>query len=141
MKWLQISILAVLVAGPSRQFAFAQTTTVKEVPIHAITSVSGADVYMEYCAVCHGKDGRGGGPAAVALKQAPTDLTTLARKNGGKFPTLAVQQSITSPEGIAAHGAPGMPIWGQLLITNPDNTSAGVLRIHNLTTYIEGLQK
>jgi len=79
--------------------------------------------------------------AAVALKQAPTDLTTLARKNGGKFPTLAVQQSITNPGAIAAHGAPGMPIWGQLLITTPDSTAAGVLRVHNLTTYIEGLQK
>jgi len=46
MKWLQISILAVLVTGPSRQYAVAQTKIVTEVPIHAITSINGADVYV-----------------------------------------------------------------------------------------------
>jgi mono/diheme cytochrome c family protein len=140
MKWLQISLLAVLVAGPSRQFAAAQTKIISEVPIRAITSVNGADVYAEYCAVCHGKDGRGNGPAAVALKQAPTDLTKLAQKNGGKFPTMAVHQSIANPDSVPAHGNPSMPVWGHLLVT-PDNAGSGELRIHNLTTYIEGLQK
>jgi mono/diheme cytochrome c family protein len=118
----------------------AQTKTVNEVPIRSITSVNGAEVYAEYCAVCHGKDGRGGGPAAVALKQAPTDLTVLARKNGGKFPILPVQQSITNPD-ISAHGSQAMPVWGQLFITTPDNAATGELRIYNLTKYIESLQK
>jgi mono/diheme cytochrome c family protein len=140
MKWLQISILAVLAAGPSRQFAFSQTKTVDEVPLRSITSVNGAEVYAQYCAVCHGKDGRGDGPAAAALK-ASTDLTQLTRKNGGKFPTLQVQQSITNPDSIPAHGTTGMPVWGQLLITTSDNASLGTLRIHNLTKYIESLQK
>jgi mono/diheme cytochrome c family protein len=141
MKWLQISILAVLVTGPSRQFTFAQTKAVSEVPIQTITSVNGADLYAHFCAVCHGKDGRGDGPAAVALKQGPTDLTQLARKNGGKFPFLAVKHSITNSDSITAHGTPGMPVWGQLLITTPDNVSTGELRIHNLTAYIEELQR
>jgi mono/diheme cytochrome c family protein len=141
MKWLQISILAVLVAGPSRQFAASQTKTVSQVPVRTLAPVNGADLYVQYCAVCHGRDGHGNGPAAAALKPAPADLTQIARKNGGKFPTLAVQQSIASSDSIVAHGAPGMPVWGELLAPGPDNPSLGELRIHNLTKYIEGLQR
>lgn len=140
MKWLQVSLLAVMAIGPCRQFASAQTKAV-EVPIRALPSVSGADVYAQLCAVCHGRDGRGDGPAAVALKQSPTDLTQLARKNGGKYPTVAIQHSITNSDSIAAHGTSAMPVWGQLLKTTPDDKSQGELRIHNLAKYIESLQK
>ena len=141
MKWLQISLLAALAIGPSRQFAAAQTKTANLVPVTNITSVNGEELYGHYCASCHGKDGKGNGPAAAAMKTPPTDLTAIARKNGGKFPMIAVQQSITNADGIAAHGTPGMPVWGQLLVTTPDNPSLGTLRVHNLTTYIEGLQR
>jgi len=77
----------------------------------------------------------------VALKPAPADLTQIAHRNGDKFPTLAVQEAIAGSESIVAHGAPGMPVWGELLAPGADNPSMGQLRIHNLTKYIEGLQK
>jgi mono/diheme cytochrome c family protein len=143
MKWLQIAILAVLVTGPGRQFAAAQTKVVKvkEVPVSAITSVDGGALYTHYCSVCHGVEGKGNGPAAVALKNTPTDLTQIARKNGGKYPVLAVQQAIKNTDGIAAHGIPGMPVWGVLLVSSADDRARGVLRINNLTSYIEGLQR
>ncbi len=141
MKWLQIAILTVLVTGPGRQFAAAQTTVVKEVPASAITSVDGGELFAHYCSVCHGVEGKGNGPAAVALKNTPTDLTQIARKNGGKYPTLAVQQAIKNSDGIAAHGIPGMPVWGVLLASSADDRARGVLRINNLTSYIEGLQR
>jgi mono/diheme cytochrome c family protein len=47
---------------------------------------SGKKTYTEYCASCHGEDGKGMGPAASALKAPPSDLTTLAKRHAGKFP-------------------------------------------------------
>jgi mono/diheme cytochrome c family protein len=46
--------------------------------------VSGEGLYRMYCAVCHGRTGRGDGPAAIELKTPPRDLTTLARRHDGK---------------------------------------------------------
>jgi mono/diheme cytochrome c family protein len=66
--------------------AAAQQKKVKHVPVKPTSAASGEQMYNSYCAACHGKDGKGGGPAAAALKTAPTDLTTLAQKNGGKSP-------------------------------------------------------
>ena len=34
----------------------------------------GADLYAENCAVCHGEDGEGNGPAAAGLEVPPADL-------------------------------------------------------------------
>jgi mono/diheme cytochrome c family protein len=137
IKLSQILILAVLVAGPVR----AQTKTVIEIPVRPTMSVNGADLFAQHCAVCHGKEGRGDGPAAAAMKRAPTDLTRIARNPGGKFPDLAVQQAIANSDSNAAHGAPRMPVWGELLESLPGDTSMAALRVHNLMRYIEGLQK
>jgi len=46
----------------------------------------GAKFYAENCVSCHGMSGRGNGPLAKELDASPTDLTLLARKNGGNFP-------------------------------------------------------
>ena len=68
--------------------------------------------YTEKCAVCHGPEGRGNGGVGELLKKAPTDLTLLARKNGGVFPALRIYQVIDGREVIQAHGEREMPIWG-----------------------------
>ena len=47
---------------------------------------SGKQTYGEYCASCHGENGKGMRPAASALKTPPSDLTTFAKSHGGKFP-------------------------------------------------------
>lgn len=36
---------------------------------------SGEELYKQQCAACHGKTGKGDGPAAVALNPRPSDLT------------------------------------------------------------------
>jgi mono/diheme cytochrome c family protein len=67
-------------------YAPAQTNKpVKTAAPHLTTAISGKALYGQYCAVCHGTDGKGGGPAAVALKQHPTDLTQMTRQNSGQF--------------------------------------------------------
>ncbi|MGA2457115.1 MAG: c-type cytochrome, partial [Terriglobales bacterium] len=68
--------------------------TIKHVPIQSTSPVSGKDMYTAYCAVCHGTDGKGGGPAASALKVPPNDLTLLSKNNGGKYPSMKVSSSI-----------------------------------------------
>src|ERR1035437_6275411 len=54
---------------------------IQHVPVKAVSAASGKEMYTSYCAVCHGTDGKGGGPAASALKVPPTDLTLLDRKS------------------------------------------------------------
>lgn len=62
------------------------------------------------CAVCHGKDGKGGGPYAEQLKRTLPDLTTLARRNGGVFPVAKTYATIEGAGG--GHGTREMPVWG-----------------------------
>ncbi|HSW51455.1 MAG TPA: cytochrome c [Bryobacteraceae bacterium] len=102
---------------------------------------SGSEMCRAYCASCHGLDGRGRGPAAAAMKRPPTDLTTLARRNGGKFPEARVYQSIEGDAELAAHGSREMPVWGTAFRTMGGSDEASVkLRVRNLTRYIESLQ-
>ena len=46
------------------------------------------------------------------LKVAPTDLTTLSKKNGGVFPFERVLMSIDGRQLVKGHGERDMPIWG-----------------------------
>ncbi|QJD17701.1 c-type cytochrome [Paracoccus sanguinis] len=60
----------------------------------AAQAAQGAADYARYCVACHGPTGRGDGPAAAGLSPRPTDLTQLARRNGGTFPRLRVMARI-----------------------------------------------
>lgn len=109
-------------------------------PFHA--PVSGPKLYQAYCAVCHGADGKGNGPAAASLKTWPSDLTTIAKRNSGTFPTLHVCETITGERPVPAHGTRDMPIWGPVFRSmahgHADNAQ---LRIENLATYVESIQE
>ena len=48
--------------------------------------VAGRELYAEYCASCHGTDGRGGGPEAAKRGLRPPDLTTLDERYGSPLP-------------------------------------------------------
>ena len=41
----------------------------------ADSSVTGEKIFQSRCFVCHGRDGRGSGPASQGLSQKPQDLT------------------------------------------------------------------
>lgn len=129
------------IAGLMAMGALAQPT-IKKVPPSVVTSPADArESYNQYCAVCHGTTGKGDGPAAVALKKAPTDLTQLAKKNGGKFPEAKVSHYISGQETVAAHGTRDMPIWGQIFHSiDAQDKMKDDLRVHNLVTYVQSLQ-
>ena len=97
-------------------------------------------MYLAYCAACHGRSGVGDGPAAVALKTPPANLTILAQKNGGKFPSDSVMQVLRSgPANAKAHGSAEMPVWGALFSASLDS-STSTQRIYNLSKYLESMQ-
>jgi mono/diheme cytochrome c family protein len=86
-----------------------QQKEIKHVPARPISPVSGQQMYTAYCAVCHGLGGTGNGPAAEALKVPPPDLTTLAKKNGGQYPSDHVRSAIEGDLRLPAHGSKEMP--------------------------------
>jgi len=71
-----------------------------------------APEFARSCAVCHGSDAKGNGPYTPYLKMTPPDLTVLAKKNGGVFPTERVHQIIDGRAQVGAHGSREMPVWG-----------------------------
>lgn len=76
---------------------------------------AGQRAYETHCASCHGMGARGDGPMKPFLTVAPSDLTTIAKRNGGAFPEQLVWEMIDgrSSVSIGPHGSREMPIWGQ----------------------------
>ena len=131
----------VALAGSFGSAAYSQTKVVKEVPARGTGASTGDELYREFCAVCHGPDGRGNGPAADALKQVPTDLTLIGRKSGGKFPELRMQQVIKGDRSLSAHGSPEMPTWGNVFKSISANQTFADMRINLLVAYLKQIQR
>ena len=72
----------------------------------------GKSEYMNSCALCHGRDGKGTGAINDLLKRAPADLTTLAKRNQGVFPFERAYAVIDGREAVKGHGDRDMPAWG-----------------------------
>jgi mono/diheme cytochrome c family protein len=64
------------------------------------------------CAMCHGLDGTGGGVMTTYLNRQPTNLTTLAKANGGILPMARMYEVIDGARDVPAHGTREMPAWG-----------------------------
>lgn len=112
---------------------------VEQVPIPRISPIEGKEMFDAYCTPCHGKTGRGDGPAGAALKRAPADLTTLASRNGGQFPETRVRRYIEGLDEVAAHGTRDMPIWGPLFRRLSPDTAA--LRVQSLASHLKSMQR
>ena len=48
-------------------FGSSQQKEVRHVPVKPTSPASGTEMYTTYCAVCHGVDGKGNGPALRKL--------------------------------------------------------------------------
>jgi len=101
----------------------------------------GAVIFKQDCAVCHGASGNGDGPAAKDLKAQPPNLTTLAKRHGGEFPTGYVLDILHNGIAAPAHGTIEMPVWGPMFDTMSRNNQAqSKLRINNLVGYLKSIQ-
>ncbi len=136
--------LAAQTTSNSQSPASPQATKpqVQKVPAAYTNPTSGKEMYMAYCASCHGADGKGDGPAAPALKTPPTDLAQIAAKNGGNFPDAHIMQIIKGDSMTAAHGSKEMPVWGPVFLHMGQHDPAQAqLRIRNLTKYLASIQQ
>jgi mono/diheme cytochrome c family protein len=102
----------------------------------------GEELFKGHCASCHGLTGKGDGPAAPALKTAPSDLTSITRRNGGTFPAARLVRFIEEgAPNVTAHGSKEMPVWGPifsgLAISSYKPTG---LRVEDVVAYLESIQ-
>lgn len=73
---------------------------------------TGAAIYQENCATCHGIEAMGNGPMAPILLVQPSDLTTLTERHGGTFPMTRVVMRIDGRDPLVSHGS-DMPVYGE----------------------------
>jgi mono/diheme cytochrome c family protein len=131
-----VFVLVMAVAMMQSQTAGKAATTANIEPI------TGKQLFVSYCALCHGPDAKGGGPFATQLKVWPPDLTQLAKKNHGEYPSMHVQEAVDGEFGKGAHGTAEMPIWGPVFRSMAHGKKdSALLRINSLVKYIETLQE
>jgi len=103
---------------------------------------TGARLYFNHCAACHGEGGEGDGPVAATMQVTVPNLRTLAQRNEGAFPADAVGAYVDGRDIKAAHGDRQMPIWGDAF-RGPEQDSAQRTvrrRIDALVAFIATLQ-
>ncbi len=99
----------------------------------------GRDLYMSYCVSCHGWTGKGDGPAGLALKSPPADLTQLSARNGGEFPATQVKKYIKGESQVLAHGSRKMPVWGKVFRRESTGSEAR-MQYFALAKFLESIQ-
>jgi len=122
--------------------AFAQKPLPDPESVLLIESIQGPALYREYCAVCHGLDGKGDGPMAASLKTRPADLTRIAGPGRSDFPLDRVEKVISGAEAVRkGHGTKEMPVWGPVFSQIAWDQDLGRVRIHNLALYLKAMQR
>ncbi len=75
---------------------------------------SGLDLYVNYCAACHGVNGEGDGPVASVMQVPAPNLRLLSQRNNGSFPGEAIMEYIDGRTVVSSHGDRSMPVWGNV---------------------------
>jgi mono/diheme cytochrome c family protein len=133
--------LGVFVVGQGTGLTQTKEKVIEKVPVVQSDPSSGKQMFQDYCAVCHGTDGKGEGPAADALKTAPPDLTTMAKRYDEKSVALKVGATLRFGAKSKVHGTSEMPVWGPLFSTTDKNQQQLAMRISNLSKYVDSLQQ
>jgi len=106
---------------------------------------NGKQSYKSFCANCHGVEARGDGYLANSLGAKPTDLTALAKKNGGIYPADRVSASIDGRVEVKEHGRREMPVWGDAFIwpeeESPERREAVRRKIGELVEFLRSIQE
>jgi len=109
------------------------------------TDYSGQELYMRFCASCHGEEGHGDGPVASAISVTVPDLTGIMQRQGDQFPEQQLREIIDGRSVVIAHGTRYMPVWGYEFWVEQGadkEAEADVRRIvDNLLGYLRGIQR
>jgi mono/diheme cytochrome c family protein len=105
----------------------------------------GQQAYLQYCASCHGKEGRANGPVSPYLKIKVPDLTVLKKNNKGLYPMAKVMSAIDGSRAVRAHGDREMPVWGEIFRKEAEPAKytelISLLKIKIIAEYVATLQR
>ena len=101
----------------------------------------GAQLFKTWCATCHGLTAQGNGPLAPVMKHPVPDLTQIAARNGGVFPSARIRRIVDGRD-VPSHGERDMPVWGTAFRTSKEGLTeaAANARIDAIVRYLEGIQ-
>lgn len=136
---------AVAVAAVAAALLLTPLTAAAQATLEPSTprrTIAGASLFSTYCVVCHGPGARGDGPLASSMTRKPADLTEIARRNGGTYPSELVFRTIDGKRPVRGHGGPDMPVWGDAFARSRDGGSAEQVKqmIQSLVDYLETIQ-
>ena len=139
--WVSLSVwlTAVLLAVTSPSSATAQVDVQHE---RLVTIAMGRVTFQQFCAPCHGADGKGGGPVSGLFVADPGDLTQLTRKHHGQFPVDYVEGGLRAAgyELIPAHRHEQMPAWGPVFMSIDGSVAFARARLAALVAFLESIQ-
>jgi hypothetical protein len=104
-----------------------------------VGGAAGAAIFETYCATCHGRSAKGDGPLAESLKIRPADLTLIAKRNGGTFPSDQVARIIDGRNQVKGHGGGDMPVWGDAFAKSTDPMPVAE-KIRRLVLHLQSIQ-
>jgi mono/diheme cytochrome c family protein len=109
----------------------------------ATSAAAGSGLFTNYCATCHGPNAKGDGPMASALVKKPADLTLIAKRNGGKYPSDLVFRTIDGRNPVLGHGGQEMPVWGNAFLRVQGGSTAeqARARVEALVNYLQTIQQ
>jgi mono/diheme cytochrome c family protein len=135
---LASALVALCTAAPAaRAQTSAQTSEEKLV-------AAGREEFLQYCASCHGPEGKGNGPLAEDMRVPPADLTHITSRHGGAFPEPMIAEIIDGRRRVRGHGPGNMPVWGRRFDREVGYGQAGDIairgRISLLVEYLRSIQ-
>jgi mono/diheme cytochrome c family protein len=115
--------------------------------VHAVdlSSYNGQQLFMRFCASCHGATGMGDGPVASSFTVMVPDLTRISKRQGGTFPADRIHQIIDGRLTRPPHGTREMPVWGWEFLRVDGDDPAARQRADDLITrlveYLRSIQR
>ncbi len=105
--------------------------------------VTGEELYISYCQICHGS-GEEAGPMAEVLTNVPLDLRLIAVRRNGEFPRDEIVKIIDgrSPN-IRGHRNSEMPVFGKTFKESEGlhNNREVKTEIGMIVDYLESIQQ
>ena len=133
-----VMVASVLVAGMLLAPGSVTTASAQEYK----QTTSGGEIFRTYCASCHGTSALGNGPLASAMNRKPANLTEIAKRNGGEYPSELVFKVIDGRQAVRGHGGPDMPVWGDVFQKSRDAGDAERVKavIQSLVEFLDSIQ-